>query len=52
MILASIAFVVGVVVGAFSHKWLEVEFVKETGVDPQAAANEAKSVVQKLKPKA
>lgn len=35
-----LAFVVGVVVGAFSHKWLAKETESVTGVKPQTIADQ------------
>lgn len=40
-----LAFIVGVAVGAFSHKYLAAEAKKVTGVDPAAAADAVKKVL-------
>lgn len=44
MLFAIIAFVVGVIVGAFSHKWLAAEAAK-AGINAQADANVAKAAI-------
>ena len=45
MLFAILAFVVGVIVGAFSHKWLAAEAVK-AGIDPVAIAAKANAAIE------
>ena len=48
MFLALIAFAAGVVVGAFSHKWLAAEVLAKTGVEAQGVANQVKDAAKKV----
>lgn len=46
MFLALIAFAAGVVIGAYSHKWLAAEVSKDTGLnvlDPVGVAKQAEA---------
>lgn len=45
LILIAVALVVGIVVGAFSHKYLASEVTKVTGLDPNAVASKVNSAV-------
>lgn len=47
MIFAAIAFVVGVAVGAFSHKYLAAQAAK-VGIDPNAIADKVNSEIKKV----